>query len=281
MKMFQSATCRWLFILLMFLPLFKMNFIGIGFFAMKTQYFAAFYLVWLTAYLAFWFILGCIIHIVITDKFNTISDFLIIIPTVGGDPIVILSGGLEYKKVGEGRPQEYTVCDSKAKDINLITGIVFNALPTDKKLQLREIDVIDQISNKLYIRGYLEYDEDTKTYHNHLDLSSLPAQMSLLSLELKAMSKTKDGVERLYERSFDKLIAERKSALENQGDLAELFSKTLEATNTVTGKFSGTTNALENRKVDAKLGSDKKVNAMIDEKMKEIKESIMAQMTKK
>jgi hypothetical protein len=250
----------------------------IGFFAMKEQYFATFYVIFVSSYLGFWLILGCIIHISVTDKFKTLFDFLIIIPSKGGDPKVILSGGIEYKKAGEGRPQEYTVCDTKPNDMHIPSGLVYNAIETNKKLQLREIDVINQTGNKIYIRGYLEYDESTKTYHNQLDLSSLPAQMSLLSLELKTMVQTNEGLERMYEQGVTKLFKERVSSLEGQGVLTTLLVKTLEESNVSTGKFSGTNTNLENRKVDQKIGSDAKVKAIIDEKLKDVQEKLTAQL---
>lgn len=280
LKVLCSGVYRWLLVLLMFLPILITNFIAMGFFAYKDQYFAVFFLIWVTCYLAFWMLFGVAIHVSANEKFSQKHDYFIVVPTFG-DPKVIMSGGHEYKKQGSARPQSYIMCDTKSKDIHLTSGIIFSANPTDDELILREIDIMDHIDNKLYMRGFFVYDSHTKTYSNHLDVSSLPAQMSLLSLELKTTLKAKDGLERLYELSHDKLIEERTNSLERESTFTKLFTQTLETSNPVTGKFSGTSTALENRKIDAKMGSDSKVKAMIDERLKELEAKMYAEYSKK
>lgn len=278
LKAFCSGVYRWLLVLLMFLPILITNFIAMGFFAYKNQYFAVFFLIWVTCYLAFWLIFGIAVHVSANDKFMQKHDYFVVIPSFG-DLKVVMTGGHEYKKQGSARPQSYIMCDSKPKDVHLTTGIVFSANPTDDELILREIDIVDQIDNKLYMRGYFEYDEHTKTYYNHLDVSSLPAQMSLLSLELKTTLRAKDGLERLYELSSEKLIEERMDSLDREGIFSKLFANTLETTNPLTGKFSGTSTALENRKIDAKIGGDAKVKALVDEKLKEFQSQLYSKLS--
>ena len=247
---------------------------GIIFFAIEEQYFGVMFLFWIVAYLCFWLFLGLMIHVTANELFATKNDFYIIQPTVG-DRMVVFTGGQKYKKVGSARPQVYTVADSKERDIDSVTGIVYSANETDKTMELHEIDIIDQVGNVLFIRGYLGYNESDKNYYNNLDTSSLSEQVSLLSLQLKTTMKAKEGTEKLYESASNLLAKEREESLRREGKYAGQFADTLEQTNVVTGEYSGTTTALENRRVDAKLGSEKKVKEMVEEEVRRIKSNML------
>lgn len=279
MKLFLSGTNRWIFVMLMFLPIFITNLFTLTFFALKSNLFGVMFIIWNTCYIAFWTIIAIIINVSASNLFASKYDYLIMCPSEG-KPRVVMSGGHEYKKVGAGRPQSYILCDTKPNNIHIPSGIVFSANETDDTLTIREIDVIDQIENKVYIRGYFEYDKNTHNFSNHLDISALPAQMSLLSLELNMALKSKLSLESLYERADQKLFDELNRKLDDQAILSEAFARTLEKTNHLTGLFSGTNTQLRNREIDAKMGSDARTNASIDEKLDNFKKQLLKELMK-
>lgn len=272
-KLFQSRTNIILFILLMFIPLLLSNVIGMIYFGLNGLYPSVFFIIWESLYLLLWLIIGLVIYTSITTKIDSKDENIIIIPTEGKIRVV-RSGGHKYSKEGSYRPQNYIVCDTKPNDIHVNSGIVSSANDTDELLSLREIDVMHQIDNKLYLRGYLQFNKNNNTYYNKLDLSSIPAELRTLYLELNQANKNKEGLENLYSLAEEKLIEERKSSLINQSVFTNLFTQSLEKSNIATGNFSGTNTAIENRRVDAKLGSTEKIYSKVDEKLNDLEKRL-------
>jgi hypothetical protein len=223
----------------------------------------------MSGYLAFWLVFGSMIHTSVNSLFASKNNFFILKP-LKGNPKVVLSSGHEYKKVGQARPCSYVLTDAKPSDIHFTTGLIFSANPTEQFVLLHEIDVIDNIDNKIFTRGTFEYDEKSLTHVNRLDVSNLPHQMSLLSLQLRNELNHNERVEKLYEQSKEFLDKERSDALIREGTYTRMLANNAEHVNIPLATFSKTTTALENRKIDAKLGSDARINETVDQKIQEL-----------
>jgi hypothetical protein len=229
--------------------------------------------IWSLIWLIFW--ASC--HVSFNNTYRNKSDYLVFLGEVGDDeaepdPIVVSQYGHQFTKSGSARLQRYRVLDTKPSDVNKDTGVVFgDPWETDEFVEISGIDVKFQIENRIYLLGYLQYNETTKTYTNKLDTSSYDAMTSLLLERIKELEKTVRHYSNLHEDTYERLFTERKDALDRESVFVGMVAKEMEKSNIQTGKFSGKTEKLEMEKIKQKIGGDdKQKKKMVEEIMDKI-----------